>query len=73
MSSTCGCSGSASSAIDSVLAAKSAKLDMQIGIAVLATANKSAQLEGAAAVQLLQETARLSEAFGKGENFSAIA
>lgn len=72
MCSTGSC-GSASSALDSVMAARTAQLNTQIGIAVMAQSLKVTQSQGQAAVQLLQETARLSEALGKGENFSAIA
>lgn len=72
MCSTCGCGG-ASSALDSVMAARTAQMNTQIGVAVMAQSLKVTQSQGQAAIELLQSTARLSEALGKGENFSAIA
>ena len=64
---------SINNAINAVLAAKSSAIQQQIGIAVLAKSQAAAKQQGQAAVQLLEASAQLSKALGKGKNFDAVA
>ena len=60
-------------AIHAVQAAKSSAIQMQIGIAVLAKSQAAAKQQGQAAVELLEATAQLSKALGKGQHFDSVA
>jgi len=64
---------SVSNAINAVLAAKSSAVQQQIGISVLAKSQTAAKQQGQAAVQLLEATAQLGKAFGKGERLDLTA
>ncbi|MCA9231185.1 MAG: hypothetical protein KDA57_11060 [Planctomycetales bacterium] len=59
-------------AVSSVLAAKEAATRQQIGFALLAKSQAAAKQQGQAAIQLLEATAQLSRALGKGQNFDAV-
>ena len=59
-------------AVSSVLAAKEAATRQQIGFALLAKSQGAAKQQGQAAIQLLEATAQLSRALGKGQNFDAV-
>ena len=57
----------------SSVSASQGSLEFQIDIAVLQKQLSAARQQGAAAVELLQAAAQLSQAIGKGEEFDAVA
>ena len=59
-------------AVSSVLAAKEAATRQQIGFALLAKSPAAPKQQGQPAIQLLEATAQLSRALGKGQNFDAV-
>jgi len=63
---------SVSNAINAVLAAKSSTTRQQIGIALLAKSQAASKQQGQAVVQLLEATAQLGKALGKGHHFDAV-
>lgn len=60
-------------AVGSVFQAKQDQLRAAIGLAVLAKQNEATQLQGDAAVELLQTAAELARQLGKGLEFDARA
>ena len=60
------------SAINAVQAAKASATQQQIGIALLAKSQQATKQQGDAVVQLLEATAQLSKALGKGQLFDAV-
>lgn len=60
------------SAISSVQAAKASATQQQIGIALLAKSQAATKQQGQAAVELLEASAQLSKALGKGQHFDAV-
>jgi len=63
---------SVSNAINAVLAARSSAVQQQIGIALLAKSQAATKQQGQAVVQLLEATAQLGKAPGKGQYFDAV-
>ncbi len=64
---------SINNAINAVLAAKSSATQQQIGIAMLAKSQAAVKQQGQATVQLLEATAQLGKALGKGERLDVTA
>ena len=64
---------SVSNAINAVLAARSSAVQQQIGIAMLAKSQAAAKQQGQAAAEMLEATAQLGKALGKGERLDLTA
>ncbi|MHB8866718.1 MAG: hypothetical protein ACYC6N_30525 [Pirellulaceae bacterium] len=64
---------SVDSAVSSVLAAKQVSLRSQISVAVAAKQMDAQQLQGEAAVQLIEAAAQLMKEMGKGANIDSLA
>ena len=64
---------SASNAINSVLAAKSSAVQQQIAMALLAKSQAAVKQQGQAVAQMLEASAQVGKAIGKGEQLDLTA
>ncbi|MBL9083380.1 MAG: hypothetical protein JNK76_16310 [Planctomycetales bacterium] len=69
----CSSCSSVSGAISSVLQAKQNQVSTQIGVAVIAKGLEATQVQGEAAVALLEAAGEIAQQLGKGLQFDAQA